>query len=270
MQAHYLEIREKAIRYVVNQMDRYLLAQRDYGTGCWVRTKHFIAKLCCLVGGRLYGNYLVTAYLIVKFLYVVNAIGQILLLDAFLGIDYYFYGKHIIEQLIRGQEWSVSDRFPRVTLCDFDIRHQDRVHNYVVQCVLTINLFNEKIFLFIWFWFVFIAVITIFNMIKWFARSLYWPSQVQYVRKQLRAFDTAQREAGVLAKFTQNYLRRDGMFIIRLIGMNMGEVVSGETLCGLWQNYSPERRLIAEKSGGHKHTGKGNKANNAMARMEVV
>ena len=48
-----------------------------------------------------------------------------------------------------------------------------------------------------------------------------------------------------------------------------GEVVSGEALCGLWQNYSPERRLIAEKP-GHKATGKGNKANNAMARMEVV
>lgn len=89
LQAHYLEIREKAIRYVVNQMDRYLLAQRDYRTGCCVRVKHLLAKVCCLVGGRLYGNYLVSAYLIVKFLYVVNAIGQIFLLDAFLGIDYH-------------------------------------------------------------------------------------------------------------------------------------------------------------------------------------
>jgi len=58
--AHYLEIREKAIRYVVNQMDRYLLAQREYRTGCFVRIKHIIAKFCCIVGGqtashRLYG-----------------------------------------------------------------------------------------------------------------------------------------------------------------------------------------------------------------------
>ena len=49
--AHYLEIREKAIRYVVNQMDRYLLAQREYRTGCMVRIKHIIAKFCCIVGG---------------------------------------------------------------------------------------------------------------------------------------------------------------------------------------------------------------------------
>jgi len=52
----------QAIRYVVNQMDRYLLAQREYRTGFMVRIKHFIAKLCCLVGGKLYGNYLISGY----------------------------------------------------------------------------------------------------------------------------------------------------------------------------------------------------------------
>jgi len=51
----------QAIRYIVNQMDRYLLAQREYRTGCMVRIKHFIAKMCCIVGGKLYGNYLISA-----------------------------------------------------------------------------------------------------------------------------------------------------------------------------------------------------------------
>jgi len=69
----------QAIRYVVNQMDRYLLAQREYRTGCVVRIKHFIAKLCCLVGGKLYGNYLISGYMAVKLLYVANAVGQQLL-----------------------------------------------------------------------------------------------------------------------------------------------------------------------------------------------
>ena len=39
--------------------------------------------------------------------------------------------------------------------------------------------------------------------------------QVHYVKKQLRAFETMQREPGVLAKFTENYLRRDGLFLLR-------------------------------------------------------
>ena len=103
-------------------------------------------------------------------------------------------------------------------------------------------------------------------MMKWLFRALYWPGQVQYVRKQLRAFDATHREPGILAKFTENYLRRDGMFIIRLVGMNMGEVVAGEALCGLWNNYSPERRLIAEKSGRKKT----NKSRLNGRRLEVM
>ena len=266
-QASYLEIREEAVRYIVNHMDRYLLAQRDYRTGCCIRMKHFIAKICCLVGGRLYGNYMTSAYLFIKVLYVTNSVGQLFLLDAFLGQNFHFYGAYVVKNLITGEDWSSSDRFPRITLCDFEIRHQARVHSYVVQCVLTINLFNEKIFIFVWFWFVFMALVTIFNFFKWIFRSLYWPGQVQYVRKQLRAFETTQREPGILAKFTENYLRRDGLFIIRLIGLNLGEVVAGEALCGLWNNYSPERRLIAEKP-GRKTTGKSRQ--NGGQRMEVV
>jgi len=151
---------------------------------------------------------------------------------------------------------------------EFPIRRQSRLHNYVVQCALTINLFNEKIFLFVWFWYVGLALISFVNFFTWLFRALYWPGQVQYVRKQLRAFDSTQREPGILAKFTENYLRRDGMFIVRLIGMNMGEVVAGEVLCGLWNNYSPERRLLAEKP-GRKSLGASARQNGGR-RMEIV
>lgn len=266
-QASYLEIREKTIRYICNQLDRYLMAQRDYRTGCCIRIKHSIAKLCCLVGGRLYGNYLTTSYIFVKLLYAASAVGQLFMLDAFLGHNFHVYGIYVLSRFLSGQDWSSSERFPRVTLCDFEIRHQNRIHEYIVQCVLTINLFNEKIFLFIWFWYAFLSIVAVTSVIRWMIRALYWPSSVAYVRKQLRAFDIQFREHGVLQKFTENYLRRDGMFLLRLVSMNIGEVVAGETLCGLWSNYSPERRLIAEKP-GRKSAGK--QRQNGTQRMEVV
>jgi len=110
-------VRLQAIRYVVNQMDRYLLAQREYRTGCMVRIKHFIAKLCCLVGGKLYGNYLISGYMAVKLLYVANAVSQLFLLDSFLRIDYPMYGLRVVEQLIRGQDWGYGRH-----LTDKDVR----------------------------------------------------------------------------------------------------------------------------------------------------
>jgi len=69
-----------------------------------------------------------------------------------------------------GLDWPLSERFPRVTLCDFQILQLDNVQKYTVQCVLPINLFNEKIFLLIWFWLVFVAVATFVNLLHWTAK----------------------------------------------------------------------------------------------------
>jgi len=77
-------------------MDRYLLTQRDYRTGCCVRFKRFIVKVCCVVGGKLYGNYLITAYLSIKAIYVINSVGQLFLLNALLVNDYHLYGAYIV------------------------------------------------------------------------------------------------------------------------------------------------------------------------------
>lgn len=47
----------------------------------------------------------------VKILYVVNIIGQIFLLNSFLGSRQSFYGFHVMNDLMHGREWeeSVSD-----------------------------------------------------------------------------------------------------------------------------------------------------------------
>ena len=244
--ASYAEIREKTIRYIVNQMDRHLLSQRDHGQGCCSQCKKMFSRYCFFVGGKRHGNYLMVAYLIIKLLYLANAVGQLFLLDNFLGIDYHLYGVHIIARMLKGVDWTEMERFPRVTLCNFDIRHQARVHNYVVQCALTINLFNEKIFIIIWFWYVFIAIMTFVSAVQWLCRALYWPAQVQYVKRKLRAFEVTHRPKASLRKFVQYYLRRDGLFIIRLMSQNISELVAAEALAGLWENYGPDRRLLAE------------------------
>jgi hypothetical protein len=46
--------------------------------------------------------------------------------------------------LVRGEEWHESEVFPRVILCDFSVRLLANNQRHTVQCVIMLNLINEK------------------------------------------------------------------------------------------------------------------------------
>uniref|UniRef100_A0A914RQZ2 Innexin n=1 Tax=Parascaris equorum TaxID=6256 RepID=A0A914RQZ2_PAREQ len=55
-------------------------------------------------------------------LYTVNIVGQIFLLNTFLGNRSKWYGLQVLNDLMNGREWEESGHFPRVTLCDFEVK----------------------------------------------------------------------------------------------------------------------------------------------------
>lgn len=84
--------------------------------------KHTLSRLFFPTFGRHRGNYLVTLYLLVKLLYIANAVGQLFMLNALLGASYHTYGVDVINAIVNGTDWTSSPMFPRVTLCDFRVR----------------------------------------------------------------------------------------------------------------------------------------------------
>ncbi|CAD5111855.1 DgyrCDS1119 [Dimorphilus gyrociliatus] len=245
----YADIREKTVRYMVGQIERYLGVWRtkaSFKTRSRCCSLHTSAVFCCTTSARSAGNYLAGSYLLVKILYILNAIGQIFLLDFFLQAPFHYHGfKLLVNMIITSREtdpvyFDHSELFPRVAACYFDIRKKGgQLHRHVVQCVLPINLFNEKLFLFLWAWFVFIAIITVINFIYWSILLLYWPTQSEYVFKQLYPVGSStSTQKSHVRRFSDSYLRRDGLLVVRLISKNTGSVVAAEVLEGLWDLFS--------------------------------
>ncbi|KAK2191732.1 hypothetical protein NP493_47g06073 [Ridgeia piscesae] len=234
----YLDNREKTLRYMVYQLDRFLTTRANRLSD--LNSQRPLANALTRLQN---GSYLTLGYLCVKLLYVANAICQLYVLDLFLGTDFHFYGIDVVRRFLSGDDWAASERFPRVTLCDFIVRHQVATHRYIVQCVLPINLFNEKIFILLWFWLVTVAAVTALSFVKWTWRSLFWRQMTTYVRREMSSLPDEKHDdaADALDSFTNRSLCRDGVFILHLLRDNMGSMIAAEVLGGLWARHCAQK-----------------------------
>lgn len=137
-------------------------------------------------------------------------------------------------------EWQNSGKFPRVTLCDFDIRVLGNIHRHTVQCVLVINMFTEKIFIFLWIWFLILTIVTSVNFL-FYAITLLIPAlRVNFIMKYLDLSDAPpdrEKDKKHIRKFVIRFLRPDGVFILRMVAANSGTVLSTELVYSLWLRY---------------------------------
>ena len=98
------------------------------------------------------GSAVTCLYISIKLLYTINVVGQvrafpltvhlidvlivqILLLNTFLGNHSNWYGVEVMNDLMHNREWDESGNFPRVTLCDFEVKVGLTWRSYNMHCV---------------------------------------------------------------------------------------------------------------------------------------
>ncbi|GAA56226.1 innexin unc-9 [Clonorchis sinensis] len=194
------------------------------------------------VCARHQGNFLVRLYMFVKLLYVCNVVGQIYLLEYYTGVQYNFYGIRVLYDLATGRQWEESGHFPRVTFCDFEARKLAQSHYYTLQCVLPINMFLEKIYIFLWLWFFAVGVVTLLSMIVWITRIGTSRCRFSWIRHQLLTIRQFNKSNQSCMQFVESHLGPDGVFVLRLISQNYGDLVAGDTVGELWTAYWQRRQ----------------------------
>ncbi|VIO85845.1 Innexin inx-3, putative [Brugia malayi] len=190
-------------------------------------------RFFCFNYGYSLGSYVTLLYLLMKSLFLINIFSQFIILNNFLGTSHSLWGFQMLLDLWQGREWLDSGVFPRVTMCDFKVRRLANIHRYSVQCVLMINMFNEKIYLFIWFWFLFVAASTLLNFVYFIYNTILASNRERTARLLLLhiKLDDTPMDQAILRRFVHKALRPDGILLLRFVDMYAGGMMARD-LCG--------------------------------------
>lgn len=184
-------------------------------------------------------------YLFIKLIYIFNIVLQLISLHYLMNFDWdlpSLFRRLIISST---KERHNSLQFPTNVLCDFIVRFLGKNrHRHTVQCVLPINVFNEKIFLFAYIWLIFLLVLTIYNLlVQWiffclFQRQITDTRSRRLLRLSSKSHGNSYAELQPINKsFSEEYLRCDGLVIMRLVDMNIDLITMNDLIDDLWYLY---------------------------------
>lgn len=239
--------RQKTLSFLARYMHEWCKNSRIERTGLFCKSRQHTQELFDFGVGRRHGNFLLFLLIIVRFMYFINAVFQLVLLNEFLTDKFYIYGYKVISDILAGRDWSWNHaRFPRVTLCDFDLRQKSNVQRYTLQCVLPINLYNEKVFVFLWFWLTFIVVISFLNLVFTLITACYNSPRENFILKYLKLneipLESNPKVSNAVKEFIYGHLKSDGIFLLQLLSNNAGSAVTMDVVRHLWSNFYEDYR----------------------------
>ncbi|KAE9419118.1 hypothetical protein Angca_004214, partial [Angiostrongylus cantonensis] len=136
---------------------------------------------------------------------------------------YTLWGPSLVHDLIRGDDWQVTGHFPRITHCDFNRRRPASVQLDTVLCVLTLNIYYEKLFIFLWFWLLFVAIVSTSNSIYWIGRNIHRFKARRVITDYL-ATDPSTQTGGLSTEQFFRLLGKDGLFVLQQMSLNLGDI----------------------------------------------
>ncbi|VDL89639.1 unnamed protein product [Schistocephalus solidus] len=182
-------------------------------------------------------SYLCGLYLVVKSLYLLNSTAQLYVTGKYLHEDGFLFGINTLVDLLNTRLWDHTGSFPRVALCDFELRRMgSNQHRYTIQCVLRVNIFNEKIYIFLWFWFFLISAVNLLSLLKWTYSKRSQKCAEDFELTMTDCFKT-QAEKAQSKSFVEDILGQDGVLLLRFVSMNVGPATAAEIAGVFWTKY---------------------------------
>uniref|UniRef100_A0A914BW62 Innexin n=1 Tax=Acrobeloides nanus TaxID=290746 RepID=A0A914BW62_9BILA len=190
--------------------------------------------------GLLNGTYVANMYIVTKLLFILNLVVQFLMMNQFLGQNDPGWGIKLARDIMNGENWAETGNFPRISICDFTVRSMGNVHRFSIQCVLVLNMFNEKIFLFLYWWFLIICLFTIIELFIWIYNTRSAARRMSYIRRYAKALP---EEMALFHEFCNRKLNADGVLLLRMINYHATEIFTQELVHRMWNKFRSSATL---------------------------
>lgn len=193
-------------------------------------------------------RYLYLLYIFVKILYFANVWLQFFFLSAFLGKQFFTHGYDIVTHLIKQGDWWISPNFPLQTLCKIRAANQGGLKTFRCQCVLPINLFNEKIFSIVWFYLAFLLPLNVYGILMWIWRGLSC-NRRSFIKYYLWRSGVVLNSdiKSTTDRLMFDYIGWDGVFVLRLIEHNHSTTILSDIFVKLWEQFSKQSKLACNR-----------------------
>ncbi|KAF7635296.1 Innexin [Meloidogyne graminicola] len=204
-------------------------------------------------GMRGIGSKTILFYTLFKFANLLMIIGQIFLLNFFIGYGNPFWGVTVIRQIFTpidstDPSKSYFSYFPRVAYCEFNRDFLGSFQGGIIQearCTLGINMLNEKVFLILFFWYYTLLAMSIFAFVYytrlWFGhayQSHFIQDFLSLVNDREVFGEDATRttlDSRNIKRFGKCILGSDGILLFHFLRKNLGGLVCVEVCSRLYQ-----------------------------------
>ncbi|KAI6197187.1 hypothetical protein M3Y94_01195000 [Aphelenchoides besseyi] len=161
-------------------------------------------------------------YFAAKLLNICNLIAQLVFMNFFIGDGSWSWIINVLNSALYTDGWQSTGLFPRISFCDFTLNTLGDAHPRTVQCVLLINMLNEKAFVIIYAWHLCVLFITILNLFY----SIFLIFFIdQNIVKKLSSYINNHHETSnkqVVHLFIKQVLDLDTRLLLRFVGNHSG------------------------------------------------
>jgi len=174
-----------------------------------------------------------------EFLNFINIVGQMYLMDTFLGGLFSTYGTDVLN-IVNDEDARVDPMartFPKMAKCTFHkYGPSGTIQLHDGLCILPLNIINEKIFIVLWFWYIALAIWT--GIFLCYRITTVASSQVRYLLFCNRSKGTRPMD---VAEITNRLWLGDWIILMQLAKNINGEVFN-DLVGDLRESIDPKRR----------------------------